>query len=75
MMYTGRWIWCGGPISWPPWSPDLTLLDFFLWGQLKEHVYAVLPMSIKDLVMRLHTQCQRVVASKGKHHAVHCHFP
>ncbi|GBN27178.1 hypothetical protein AVEN_46569-1 [Araneus ventricosus] len=26
--------WCGrsGPIPWPPRSPDITPLDFFLWG-------------------------------------------
>jgi hypothetical protein len=30
-------------------------LDFFLWRHLKEHVYAVPPTSIDDLVARLHT--------------------
>jgi hypothetical protein len=29
----------GGPISWPPRSPDLTPLDFFLWGYAKDQVY------------------------------------
>jgi hypothetical protein len=24
---------------WPPRSPDLTPLDFFLWGTLKERIY------------------------------------
>ena len=28
-----------GPISWPARSPDLTPLDFWLWGYLKDHVY------------------------------------
>jgi hypothetical protein len=28
----GRWIGRGGPIAWPPRLPDLTPLDFFLWG-------------------------------------------
>jgi len=26
------WIGRGGPIPWPPRSPDLSPLDFFLWG-------------------------------------------
>jgi hypothetical protein len=26
----GRWIGTGGPIAWPPLSPDLNPLDFFL---------------------------------------------
>ncbi|KAJ4425396.1 hypothetical protein ANN_28011 [Periplaneta americana] len=33
------WIGRGGPIAWPPLSPDLTPLDFFLWGFVKDHVY------------------------------------
>lgn len=30
-----RWIGRGGPIAWPPRSPDLTPCDFFLWGYVK----------------------------------------
>ena len=30
----------GGPIPWPPRSPDLSPLDFFLWGYIKNIVYA-----------------------------------
>jgi len=26
------WIGRGGPIPWPPRSPDLSPIDFFLWG-------------------------------------------
>lgn len=32
------WIGNGGPIPWPPNSPDLTPLDAFLWGYLKDKV-------------------------------------
>jgi hypothetical protein len=32
--YRGHWTGRGGPIAWPPRSPDLNLLDFFLWGYL-----------------------------------------
>jgi len=35
-MFSNRWIGKGGPISWPPKSPDLTSLDFFL-GLLKKY--------------------------------------
>jgi hypothetical protein len=31
-VFPGRWIGRGGPVSWPPRSPDLTPPDFFLWG-------------------------------------------
>lgn len=34
------WIGRGGPIPWPARSPDLTPLDFYLWGEVKRLVYA-----------------------------------
>lgn len=34
-----RWIGRRGPIEWPARSPDLTPLDFFLWGFLKGLVF------------------------------------
>lgn len=37
--YPGRWIGRGGPFSWPPRSPDLSCLDFYLWGYMKQLVY------------------------------------
>jgi hypothetical protein len=30
--YPQRWIGRGGPVAWPPRSPDLNPLDFILWG-------------------------------------------
>ena len=38
-----------GPIEWPPRSPDLTPLDFFLWGYLKSIVYGRKPETMTDL--------------------------
>jgi len=32
--YEGRWIGRGGPVVWPPRSPDITPLDFYFWGQM-----------------------------------------
>ena len=37
--YPQRWIGRGGPIPWPQRSPDITPLDFYLWGIVKEIVY------------------------------------
>jgi hypothetical protein len=31
----GRWIGRGGPVAWPPQSPGLNPLDFYLWGHFK----------------------------------------
>ncbi|XP_018398740.1 PREDICTED: uncharacterized protein LOC108776576 [Cyphomyrmex costatus] len=32
------WLGRGGPIAWPPRSPDMNVLDFFVWGYIKELV-------------------------------------
>lgn len=38
--YPERWIGRGSPtIAWPARSPDLTPLDFYVWGTLKSKVY------------------------------------
>lgn len=36
-----RWIGRRGPKEWPPRSPDLTILDFWLWSYIKDRVYAI----------------------------------
>jgi len=33
------WLGCGGPVTWPPRSPDLMPLDYYLWGHMKKLVY------------------------------------
>ena len=38
---SGRWIGRRGPHEWPPRSPDLTPLDFWLWGYVKNKVYSL----------------------------------
>lgn len=48
-----RWIGRRGTIEWPPRSPDLTPLDYFLWGYLKERVYKIRPVNIEDLKQRI----------------------
>ncbi|KAJ8959171.1 hypothetical protein NQ318_022432, partial [Aromia moschata] len=37
--FNEHWIGRDGLILWPPRSPDLTILDFYLWGRLKQIVY------------------------------------
>ena len=38
-VFLDGWIGRGGPTSWPPRSPDVTPLDFFLWGYVKTKVF------------------------------------
>ena len=37
--FNDKWIANNGPILWPPRSPDLTALDYFIWGTIKNIVY------------------------------------
>jgi len=37
--FPNRWIGRGSTVDWPPRSPDLTPLDFCLWGLMKSEVY------------------------------------
>ena len=37
--FPNRWLGRGGPVAWPPSSPDLTPLDYYLWGHMKTLVY------------------------------------
>lgn len=51
--YGQQWIGRGGPVAWPPRSPDLTPLDFFFWGQMKSLVYDTPVNDVMDLVARI----------------------
>lgn len=38
-LFGQRWLATRGPILWPPRSPDITPLDFYFWGFLKNKIY------------------------------------
>lgn len=38
-VFEDQWIASNGPFRWPPRSPDLTPLDYFIWGYIKNEVY------------------------------------
>jgi hypothetical protein len=42
---------------WPPRSPDLTPLDFYLWGHLKTVVYATPVNDAENLLQRVQNAC------------------
>lgn len=48
-----RWIGRLGPVPWPPRSPDLTPLDFFLWGDVKRLVYEQESNTVEELRQRI----------------------
>lgn len=72
--FGGRVISQKTEIPWPAHSPDLTPLDFYLWGFMKTQVYAMNPESLPDLkkairkVARAITPqtCAKAIAEVGR---------
>ncbi|KFM73496.1 hypothetical protein X975_18609, partial [Stegodyphus mimosarum] len=60
--FTGRWIGRGGPVPWPPRSPDITPLDIFLWGFVKDKVYRRRVSNMDDVKARVTTSIASVDA-------------
>ncbi|GFW95232.1 uncharacterized protein TNCV_314351 [Trichonephila clavipes] len=60
-VYGQHWIGRGGPVPWPPRSPDLGCLDFFFWGHIKSLVYESPVTSAEDLVARLSVAAGHVI--------------
>ena len=48
-----RWIGRDGPIPWLPRSPDITQLDFSLWGYVKDIAYRTKVRYVSDLQQRI----------------------
>jgi transposase len=59
-LFPNRWIGRRGPVEWPPRSPDLSPLDFFLWGHLKSVVYTNRPRTIEDLKGKIVSECRNI---------------
>lgn len=51
--FPGRWIGRFGPHLWPARSPDLTPLDFFLWGFVKERVFSTQCETAEEMRVRI----------------------
>lgn len=54
------WIGRNGPILWPPNSPDLTPLDTFLWGTLKNKIYFKASENIDQLQERITYEINKI---------------
>ena len=58
--FPDAWIGRGGPIPWPPRSPDLSPLHFFLWRYIKNTVYAEKIRNIQQLQERITSAVETV---------------
>lgn len=67
-VYEGRWIGRGAVEphqSWPPRSPELNPLDYFLWGHLKTLVYSTPIQDIDHLRNRIIDSCDLIRRTPG----------
>ncbi|GBM70468.1 hypothetical protein AVEN_188216-1 [Araneus ventricosus] len=77
--FGARWIGRGGPVPWPSRSPELSSLDYFLWGHVKSLVHATPVNSDEDLVARISVAAARVLETSVIFERVrqslhrHCH--
>jgi len=51
--FPNRWIGRDGPTPWPPRSPDITHLDFFVWWYVKDKVFSTPVPDITNLKARI----------------------
>ncbi|UYV79606.1 hypothetical protein LAZ67_18000015 [Cordylochernes scorpioides] len=58
---SGQWIGRRGPIEFPARSPDLTPLDFFLWGTVKDGVYKRKPRNLDILWNEIQAVCREIL--------------
>lgn len=60
-----------GLVEWSPLSPDLSPLDFFFWGMLKEKVYSMKITDMNHLRERITNECAQIDGNVELLHRVH----
>lgn len=63
--YPNRWIGRDGPVGWPARSPDMTPLDYFLWGEMKQRVYHTIVNTEAELHDRILNAAQEIKNNAG----------
>lgn len=62
--FPGMWIGRRGTIEWPARSPDMTPLDFFLWGHLKSVIYNTAMDNLEELERRIREECSKITTEQ-----------
>lgn len=62
--FDNLWIGLKGVTEWPPRSPDLTPLDFYLWGRLRTLVYNTRPLNATDLKQKIIDACSTITGEE-----------
>ena len=66
-LFPNRWLGRGWPVAWPPRSPDLTPLDYYLWGHIL--VYETKVDSRAELCRRIFAAAEQI---KNHPHNIAC---
>lgn len=70
MNFGSNWIGCNGPVRWPPRSPDLSPLDFFFWGHIKNLLYRRTNNNMQELTQNF-IDCLNSTSRIHIYNAVH----
>lgn len=62
--FPDKWIGKWGPVNYPPRSPDLTVLDYYLWGRIKQIVYQTRPTTKADMEQRITQAIQNLTSEE-----------
>ena len=54
-----------GAIPWPPQSPDLNLLGFWLWGHLGKMIFDANPQTVANLMQTVENACGTITPAQG----------
>ena len=71
-VFPDTWIGQRDTIEYPARSPDLTPMDFFLWGYLKDKVYRSKPRTIDALKLVIERQCCDIPNDLSRDHGARC---
>ena len=63
-IFPSRWLGRRGAIKWPPRSPDLTPMDFFVWGVVKDDVYGRKPATVREMKLYITDSFNRINQNK-----------
>ena len=58
-----KWIGNNGPMHWAPRSPDLTTMDYHLWGHVKSLVTAKAPTNVDQLMSAISSSFEQITSN------------
>lgn len=59
-MFPNKWLGTNGPVRWAARSPDISPLDYFLWGYLKNEIYKTPVQNAEGLRNKIITACRQI---------------